>query len=104
MPISPIDFISIVPKSQEASHIQAGQEDRQAQANAMVSTQFQQHVEKNSRQTVQKFNADNDEYRYDAREKGNNSYQNRKKKKDSGKNGGEKDQEQIKLSSFDIRF
>ena len=104
MPISPIDFISIAPKSQEASQIQAGQGDRQAQANAMVGTQFQQHVERNSRQTIQKSNADNDEYRYDAREKGNNSYQNRKKKKDSRKNGGEKDEKQIKLSNFDIRF
>ncbi len=63
MPISPIDFITIAPKSQEVSHVQAGHEDRQAQANAMVNTQFQQQVEQNSRQTVQKANADNEKYR-----------------------------------------
>lgn len=100
MPISPIDFISIAPKSQEVSHVQSGHEARQEQANAAVNVQFQQQVEHNSRQTVQKANADNEKYRYDAKEKGNNSGQNRKKKKNSGKSGENKEKPQ----HFDMKF
>lgn len=100
MPISPIDFISIAPKSQEVSHVQAGHDARQAQANAAVNMQFQQQVEHNSRQTVQKANADNEKYRYDAKEKGNNSEQNKKKKKNAGKQGGQ----QEKPQHFDMKF
>lgn len=104
MPISPIDFITIAPKSQEASHVQAGHESRQAQANAMVNTQFQQHVEQNSRQAVQKANADNEKYRYDAKEKGNNSEQNKKKKKNT-KNSDKKEQEKTERPRhFDMKF
>lgn len=100
MPISPIDFISIAPKSQEVSHVQAGHEVRQEQANAAVNVQFQQQVEHNSRQTVQKANADNEKYRYDAKEKGNNSGQNRKKKKNNGKSGENREKPQ----HFDMKF
>lgn len=100
MPISPIDFISIVPKSQEVSHVQAGHDARQSQANAAVNMQFQQQVEHNSRQTVQKANADNEKYRYDAKEKGNNSGQNKRKKKNAGKQG----EEQEKPRHFDMKF
>lgn len=104
MPISPIDFISIAPKSQEVSQLQAGHEDRQAQANEMVNTHYQQQVEHDSRQTVQKSNADNEKYRYDAKEKGNNSYQNKKNKKKNENKEKESQEEPIKLSSFDVRF
>jgi len=101
MPISPIDFISIAPRSQDIAQQQAGQGDRVAHANEAVSVQYQQQVEHNSRQTVQKSNADNNRYRYDAKEKGNNSYQGKggkKKKKD-----GEKEQKP-EPGSFDVKF
>lgn len=104
MPISPIDFVTIAPKSQEVSHVQAGHEDRQAQANAMVNTQFQQHVEQNSRQTVQKANADNEKYRYDAKEKGNNSGQNKKKKKNAGASNKKEQGNVNKPRHFDMKF
>ena len=104
MPISPIDFITIAPKSQEVSHVQAGHEDRQAQANAMVNTQFQQHVMQNSRQTVQKANADNEKYRYDAKEKGNNSGQSRKKKKNAEDADKKEREKEDRPRHFDMKF
>lgn len=104
MPISPIDFITIAPKSQEVSHVQAGHENRQAQANEMVNTQFQQHVEQSSRQTVQKANADNEKYRYDAKEKGNNSGQNKKKKKNSGDSNKKEQEKAGRPRHFDMKF
>lgn len=98
MPISPIDFISIAPKSQEVSHVQAGHDVRQEQANVAVHTQFQQQVEHNSRQTVRKANADHEEYRYDAKEKGNHSGQRRKK------NAGKQGEKQKAPKHFDMKF
>lgn len=104
MPISPIDFITIAPKSQEASQVHAGHEDRMTHANEAVSTQFQNQVEHNSRQTIQKANADREEYRYDAKEKGNNSFQNRQRKKKQNSNEKKEQKETIKLSNFDMKF
>lgn len=105
MPISPIDFFSIPPRSQDVAHHQAGQNDRAASANETINVNYQQQVEHNSRQTVQKNNAaDNDQYRYDAKEKGNESYKGKggkKKKKEEEQKKGEKP---IQTSKFDIRF
>lgn len=103
MAIRPIDIAMIPPKSQEASQVQNASNQRQTHAQEQLGIQYNQNVKHNSQQTVKATKSENNEYRYDAKEKGNGSYSNKKKK---GKKNDEKKKEDttIQLSNLDIRI
>lgn len=75
MPIRPIDIITIAPKSQEAANQQLGEQHRLQQNQNNMENSFQQHIKQNTEQVVQYTPSENSPYRYDAKEKGNGSYQ-----------------------------
>lgn len=102
MSITPIDMATMAPKSQEVTLHKQQESQKPFQEQLQASSQFKNEIRQNSRQTVKTSKGDNPEYRYDAKEKGNNSYNGNKQKKkkekepDSGSNK--------KTTSIDIRI
>lgn len=108
MSIRPIDIITIAPKSQEAANQQLGEQHRMQQNQSNMENSFQQHIKQSTEQVVQYTPSENPPYRYDAKEKGNGSYQeskNKKKKKEKEikKDNLKKSKETIG-GSFDIKI
>lgn len=103
MSITPIEMYTMVPKSQEASHLRQGELSRMAGQQAETVQSFEKEIRQNSQQTVKMSESENPEYRYDAKEKGNGSYGN------SGKGKKEKKKEEksdipVRPGGFDIRI
>ncbi|BCN31504.1 hypothetical protein [Anaeromicropila herbilytica] len=105
MPITQLDMISMAPRSQEASQYKHIETTKLAAEQNQISTQFNQEIKHNSQQTTKTNKTENNEYRYDAKEKGNSTYynQNDNKKKKKSETKKEEDK-QIKLSNFDIKI
>ncbi len=64
----PIDLVTIVPKSQDASQLQANQMTRNEQAQAHIGEQFVRQIEREREQTTKLDKSEKDEYSCDARE------------------------------------
>lgn len=88
MSIPPIERALVPPKSQEASQFQHAHQQKQAHAQEQLGVQYHNTLQRNSQQTVKMTKSENNEYRYDAKEKGNGKY--------SGKKQGKKKKEQEK--------
>lgn len=102
MSIRPIDIITIAPKSQETSHLQLASQQRSDHAHEQLGVQYNSDIKHNSEQTVKATKGENKEYRYDAKEKGSQSYSGKKKK---GNKQNEKNRkEEITRGSFDIKI
>jgi hypothetical protein len=87
MPITPIEIASMAPKSQEVSVYKHHDTQKPVNEQIQISHQFNNEIKHNLNQTVKTVKSENNEYRYDAKEKGNNSYKGSgqsKKKKDKG--------------------
>lgn len=83
MSFNPIDIM----RSQEATQIKQIEAQRSQYAQDQNERNFQNIVRQEQSKTTQTAKSDNKEYRYDAREKGNNQYKgsgskNKNKKKD----------------------
>lgn len=103
MPITPIEIVSMAPKSQEVSHYKQQEFQRPINEQVQINHQFKNEIIHNSKQTVKLEKSENKEYRYDAKEKGNNSYSGSKqKKKQSKKETAAKDN--LRPGSIDIKI
>ena len=99
----PIESISMAPKSQEVSHMHQNMINKNNADKANFQGSFANEVKKNSQQTVKTNKGDNNQFLYDAKNKGNGTYYENKgdkKKKDSNKNDENHD---ISLSNFDVK-
>lgn len=98
-------MISIAPRSQEASNQHVNEQHKAEHAQSNMAQQFGRHIKENAEVVIQTSKGEQQEYRYDAKEKGNGSYsgQNRKGKQKKKDDGNDK-QEEIKLSNFDIKI
>lgn len=107
MPITPIEIATMAPKSQAVTPVQQHNMQKPVHEQIHLNQQFNQEIRHNSQQTVKTIKSDNNEYRYDAKEKGNNtqSYSNKGNK---GKNKGQNQSKTKRLtnpaSSIDIRI
>ncbi|MBR3771647.1 MAG: hypothetical protein IKL07_05205 [Clostridium sp.] len=104
MSIRPIDVYTMPPKSQETSQIQKNGQDRLVNGEQMSNQQYHNNVNNNVRKTVQTKDKDDKGFRFDAKEKGHNEYQdNRKKKKKDDMSSEQKPRyPSVTGSSFDI--
>lgn len=103
MSITPIEMVSMAPKSQEVSLHKQQEVQKPINDQIQVNNQFKNEIRHNSHQTVKTSPSDNPEYRYDAKEKGNNSYSgSNSKKKSKDKNQNTKSDN--KTGSIDIRI
>lgn len=90
MSITPIEMISIPTKSQEASLVKSIEHQKPTNEQLTFGAKFQQEIKHQSEKTVATTKGDNPEYRYDAKEKGNHSF-NQQQKKQNKKDKKEKD-------------
>ena len=70
MPIRPIDMISIAPRSQEAAQQQMSDHNRLMHANENAQQSFSKHVKDGAEVVMKPEKSEQQEYRYDAKEKG----------------------------------
>lgn len=105
MPITRMDLMTMAPKANEVTGYKVNQNQKPVNEQIVINENMQKTVQHNSQQTIRKSDVDNPEYRYDAKEKGNNQYQgkqkkNSKKKEEKGKNNkyGYIDEKHIDIS------
>ncbi len=104
MSIPPIERALVPPKSQEASQLQQSHQQKQTHAQEQLGVQYHNNLQHNSQQTVKMTKSENNEYRYDAKEKGNGHFSGKKQ----GKKKKEQEEEQkgkpVPARGFDIRI
>lgn len=104
MAIGPIEMTGMVTRTQDFSQFKANEDNKAVLDQSNIYTNVQKKVQEQNKQVVNPDNADYHEYRYDAKEKGNGSYQdnrNRKKKEEKEDDGSVTVK---KPSGFDIRI
>jgi hypothetical protein len=106
MPIKPIDIVTMAPKSQEVSQYKQQESQRTFNEQTQISNQFNSQIQHNNKQAVKTLKGENQEYRYDAKEKGNSSYTNSKKKegKEKDKNTDPILKDKFHSGSIDIKI
>ena len=99
MPIRPIEIM----KSQEASQLKHIESQRNHSEQVLINKNFQDLVQHDQSKTTQTLKSDNKEFRYDAKEKGNNGYSEQEGKKHEKEEENKKEsKEPIKPGSFDV--
>ena len=104
MPITPIEIAAMAPKSQEASLYKHQESQKPLNDQIVIGQQINNHIKHNSQQTVETIKSENKEYRYDAKEKGNNSYSGSKEKKKKKNNKGAAPKDKFRSGSIDIKI
>ncbi len=104
MAISPVELLSMAPKSQEASFVKQHEVQKPIHEQVQISEKVSQEVKHNAESVIKTGKTDNPEYRYDTNQRGNNPFfrqQNKKQKKEE-----KKDEKQKKPSgsTIDIRI
>lgn len=104
MAISPIENNAIISRTQDFASIKQNENNKGMIDQNNFQNQFSKEINDHLRQVHDANNSDNYEYRYDAKEKGNNSYSNKEKKrkkekKENNTSGGLKN-----TSNFDIKI
>ena len=103
--IRPVEIQMVIPRTESVGQIQHQENQRGVQENAQALTQVEKEVKQQSETVIRKDANDFPAYRYDAKEKGNNAYQdNRKKKKKSNQDKNDKTENVVKRTSFDVQI
>jgi len=105
--ITPIEMYTMVPKSQEASMIHSASNTKHVAQQQSGMQEIAHEARLHEQQVVRATSAENPEYRYDAKEKGNGSYsenEKKKKKKENDSEHGEEGNNNTAHSGFDIRI
>lgn len=107
MAIRPVEVQGVVQRSQDIGQLKQNQDQKPLLDQSNLQTQFRKEGEQNSRQVTKYNDADKKENRYDAKEKGHNSFygENKKRQKESDE---EKDEGMVKVKSiqgsFDVKI
>lgn len=106
MAISPIEVVSMPTKSQEASQTRAVEQQRPINEQMALNAKQKEDIMRHSEQTIATTKADNPEYRYDAKERGNNPYLFQQKKKKVKKEAKKSNQDSTLQNhrGFDIKI
>lgn len=73
MPITRMDVMTMAPKSNEVTGYRVNQIQKPVHEQMIMSDTMKKTTEHNSKQTIRRSDVSNPEYRYDAKEKGNQS-------------------------------
>ena len=79
--IRPIDMQMSINRTESISQIQQQQNQRATQEHMQFGQQVEKEIKKQQEIVIKKDSASLNEYKYDAKEKGNNEYQKRERKK-----------------------
>ncbi|MBQ4522709.1 MAG: hypothetical protein IJA10_07135 [Lachnospiraceae bacterium] len=112
--IRPIDMQMSINRTESVSQIQQQQNQRAVQEHMQFGQQVEKEVKKQQEIVIKKDSASFNEYKYDAKEKGNNEYQKREKKNQKKEkktedkseikeNSSSHDSSQVERVNFDIK-
>ena len=112
--IRPIDMQMPINRTESVSQIQQQQNQRAVQEHMQFGQQVEKEVKKQQEIVIKKDSASFNEYKYDAKEKGNNEYQKREKKNQKKEkktedkseikeNSSSHDSSQVERVNFDIK-
>lgn len=105
MSIGPIELNGVISRTQDFSTIKQHEDQKGQIDQNNFQNQFHKEINSKSTQVHHADDAENDEYRYDAKEKGNNEYDDSGKKKREKKKKEEEGKVLIKgQSHFDIKI
>lgn len=104
MAISPVEMISMAPKSQEASMMRQNEVQKPSIEQQMISAKLHSEIKHNSEQTVPTNKSMNPEFRYDAKEESKNSYKAVIKKRKKKSKDKEKKRKGSSFGGIDIRI
>lgn len=106
MAITPIEVFTMAPKSQEASIQRSTETQRPLHEQIQLSDRMQTETLRKDQQTIPTKESENKQYRYDAKEKGNNGFLYSRDRKKKGKNSKKEadGKEQSSEVEFDIRI
>lgn len=91
MPITRLDMVSMAPKTQEAGTYKQQEMQHPTNQQQTIAGTVQQQARQNETQTVRSNKTENEEQKYDARERGKGAY--------GGSAGKKKEQEKKKRNS-----
>jgi hypothetical protein len=101
MPVGPIEVI----RAQEATQIRHMDAQRAQHAQEQISRNFQNMVQQEQSKPTETTKSENNQYRYDAKEKGNNQYKGssgKREKKEESKDAPKKGLDKPKSGGIDI--
>lgn len=102
-----LDYITMPPKSQEASQIQTQEITRMEQENQQLATQYQAEIKHHSEQTIRRNKAENEELKNDEKKKQQKKQQKRKPSSEEKKKEKEKKPDTAAMDQrqhFDMRI
>lgn len=105
MSIRPIDIVTVAPKSQEASHMQANSLRGREHAEMNASHVFERNEMKNQQRTVELSKSDTQEYKFDAKDGNGKGYKGNSRKRKVKKEENENtDKKESYSGGFDIKI
>ncbi|MCI8308159.1 MAG: hypothetical protein HFH14_08945 [Lachnospiraceae bacterium] len=107
MSIRPIDIVTVAPKSQEASHLQANNLRGREHAEMNANHVFERNEIKNQQRTVELGKSDTQKYKLDAKDGNGKGYKGNSKKRKAKKEDGDIKKENKDNSysgGFDIKI
>lgn len=81
MSIRPVEFNGMIQRTQDVGNIKQGEDNKAAMQQQNIQIQQQKQEDGLTHQVQQAGEKENEGYRYDAKEKGNGTYEDNKKKK-----------------------
>ena len=104
MAIGPIEMTGMVTRSQDISLFKQNEDNKPMIDQSNIQANVQKKVHDQNQQVNQADDAEYHAYRYDAKEKGNGSYQENNKRKDKNPKKTDGTVKEKRSSGFDIRI
>ena len=104
MAIGPIEMTGMVTRSQDISLLKQNEDNKAMLDQSNIQTNMQKKVQDQNQQVNQAEDVEFYEYRYDAKEKGNGSYQDNRNKNKKDKKKADGIVTEKKNAGFDIRI
>ncbi len=104
MAISPIENNGAISRAQDYATLKQNQDNKGMTDQFNFQSQFSKEIKNHLKQVHNANDADNAEYRYDAKEKGNNAYQNNQNKNKNDKKKKKIYGELKSTSNIDIKI
>lgn len=104
MAISPIENNAVISRSQDFASVKQNEDNKGMTDQSNFQNQFTKEIKDHLKQVHDANDADYSEFRYDAKEKGNNSYSNNQKKKKDEKKKNETYGGLKNTSNFDVKI
>jgi len=104
MSIRPVDFNGMIQRTQDVSAMKQNENNKPVMEQQNIQTQFSKETVRHMQQVTHADDAQNQQKRYDAKEKGSNEYVNQQKQKKKEKKKDGKVIAKSTSSGFDIKI